>query len=296
MSSEIQVARDGIRIWAQALGADEAPSFLLLAGNGCSATYWPDAFCLPLVDAGFRVIRFDWRDTGASTHRPFDEHPYDVDDLAEDALAVADAFGAARIHLVGLSMGGFIAQRMAIDHPERAMSLTSMLSTSDYAVMLHTFCGGDPPTSRLPAPKKEWLDALGRLPPNLSLPELLVESWRLASGPRATFEPEYWRDLVESATRRGDDTLAGDAHRKASLRSTRKNLLPELAHAKVPALFLGGSEDPIFPPGHAEASANAMGAARSVILDGLGHALSPAYMARLVEEILAHVRSAAGQA
>jgi len=288
---EQQVPRAGIRISVQSLGVQSAPPLLLLAGNGCSSVYWPDRFCAPLVDAGFRVLRFDYRDTGDSTHRAFDENPYDLDDLAQDVLCILEAFDVPRVHLVGLSMGGFLAQRLAIDCPERVLTLTSLLSTSDYAAMLHPFSGGEPPTSNLPPPSARWLAELAQLPGDLSHTDLLVESWRLASGSKADFDPIYWRQLLGDAARRGDDSLAGDAHRSACLRSARLNLLSELPKLSVPSLFIGGSEDPIFPPGHAEASATATPGGRALQVEGLGHALEPSFFSELANAIVQNARA-----
>ncbi len=287
---ETQVERAGIRLRAQSLGAGDAATVLLLAGNGCSAVYWPDAFCGRIVEAGFRVVRFDYRDTGASTRRAFEQHPYDLDDLADDVRSIIDALQLNRVHLVGLSMGGFLAQRIALDSPQKVASLTSMLSTSDYGVMLHTFYGGEAPASGLPAPSAEWLAALWRIPPGLSPTELLIESWRLANGQRAPFDRNYWKELVESAAALGDDLPAGEAHRQACLRSPRKNLLGELRRLTVPALFIGGTGDPIFPPGHAEASAAAAPGGRALSVEGLGHALNPEFFPRLTSAIIEHAR------
>lgn len=290
-SAKKTVGHAGLALAAEALGEASAPTVLLLAGNGCSAVYWPDAFCSELVAEGLRVIRYDYRDTGASTHRAFVAEPYDLEDLAGDAWAIADAFGAREVHLVGLSPGGFLAQRMTLAEPGRVRTLTSLLSTSDYATMLHAFSGAPAPTSNLPPPSSEWLAALGRLSPDLSLHELLLESWRLASGLRGSFDRAYWDELLTRAAAAGADAPAGEYHRQASLRSARHNLLSELAACDVPALFIGGSEDPIFPVGHAEASAEAARNGRAVMIDGLGHALSPEFFGRIAGEIGAHIRS-----
>ncbi|RKG90052.1 alpha/beta fold hydrolase [Corallococcus terminator] len=287
---EQHIDRGDVRIAYQVLGARQAPPVLLLAGNGCGASYWPDAFCAPLLQAGLGVIRFDYRDTGASTHRAFEAHPYNLDDLSGDVLAILDALEVERAHLVGLSMGGFLAQRLALRTPRRVASLTSMLSTPDYGVMLHTFCGSEAPTSGLPPPSAEWLAELGRLPPDLSPSELLSESWRLANGSRAPFDAAYWRDLVATAAARGDDTSAGDFHRQACLRSSQKDQLQALRRLAVPALFIGGSEDPIFPPGHAAAAADVSGGT-ALLIDGMGHALNPAWFDVLTAAILAHVQA-----
>lgn len=288
--SDRHLDRDGVRITYQVLGRQDAPALVLLAGNGCSSSYWPDAFCEPLLQAGLRVIRFDYRDTGASTHREFDAHPYDLDDVGADVLAILDALGVEWAHWVGLSMGGFITQRMAIQEPRRVASLTTLLSTPDYGVMLHTFCGGPAPTSSLPPPSQEWLKALGSLPPTLTPEAFLSENWRLANGARAPFDAAYWRDLGAVAAARGDDSQAGDTHRKASLRTPRKDLLEALRQVSAPALFIGGSEDPIFPPGHAEAAARAVPGGKALMIDGMGHALNPAFFDVLTTTLVAHVQ------
>jgi pimeloyl-ACP methyl ester carboxylesterase len=282
--------RGDLRLAYDVLGPASGQPVLLLAGNGCSSVYWPEAFCASLVVEGLRVIRLDARDTGASTHRSFDAHPYDLDDLALDALELLGHLGVARAHVVGLSMGGFIALRMALRAPHLVSSLTSLLSTPDYAVMLHSFCGGEPPTSDLPPPSAAWMQALARLPQDLTQAELGVESWRLANGARAPFDEAYWRALGEQAAARGDDAETGTVHRQASQRTPRKNLLGELPSLGLPALFISGSEDPIFHPRHAEAAA-AAAHGRALCIDGLGHALNPCFFTPLAEAILAHVAS-----
>lgn len=290
---QIVVRRAELQLFSESFGPDAAPAILLLAGNGCSATYWPAEFLEPLVAAGFRVIRFDYRDTGASTHRPYKNLPYTLEDLVADALAIADAHGAPQFHAVGLSLGGFLAQRLALDHGARLLSLTALMSTSDYSTLLHTFSGGEAPTSGLPAPSQTWMAALGQLPPTLSPEDAVVESWVLATASPA--DRAYWRSLVQAAAARGNDAAAGEAHRDASLASGRNNLLGELAHCQVPTLFIGGSLDPIFPPGHAEASAKATPNGRWLQLDGLGHGLSPAFIARIAAEVVAHATSVASR-
>ncbi|WPB80002.1 alpha/beta hydrolase [Archangium violaceum] len=280
--------REGRDLWFGTRGNSAHPPLLLLMGNGCGASFWPEPFCDLLAQGGRRVIRFDYRGTGLSSHEDFDQDPYDLDDLARDALGLLEHLKVERAHLVGLSMGGFIAQRLALRHPERVRSLTSMMSTPDYAVMLHTFIGGEPPTSSLPPPRADWMRALGQLPRDLSPREFLVENWRLANGARAPFDPDYWRELQALAERRGDSPRAGDDHRRAAERTPHKNLLPELPRLTPPSLFIQGSEDPIFPPAHAEAAANAAPRGRLLVVEGMGHALNPCFFPLLTQALLEH--------
>ncbi len=280
--------RNRLHLWFGARGEPTHPPLLLLMGNGCGASFWPEPFCELLAQGGRRVIRFDYRDTGLSSDGDFSQAPYDLDDLAEDALAILDHLEVERAHLVGLSMGGFIAQRLALHRPERVRSLTSMMSTPDYAVMLHTFSGGEAPTSALPPPRAEWMAALGRLPVQASALELAVENWRLANGSRAPFDASYWRELQGQAAERGDHPQVGHHHRSAAERTARKNLLPLLPRLSVPSLFIQGSEDPIFPPAHAESAAKAAPGGRLLVVEGMGHALNPHFFPLLTQAILQH--------
>jgi pimeloyl-ACP methyl ester carboxylesterase len=268
--------RGEVRVAFEVFG--DGDPVLLLAGNGCSSAYWPDEFCALL---GARVVRYDYRDTGASTHGTH----YDLDELAADALAVLDAADVEHAHLVGLSMGGFLAQRLALRHPDRVRTLTSMLSTPDYSVMLRAFSGGPAPTSRLPPPSSAWLAALAQIPADA---DLLLESWRLAHGSRAPFDEAFWKALF---ARTRADLPAGELHRQACLRARDLDLLPLLPELRVPALFLAGSEDPIFPIGHATAAAAAAPGARCVTIDGMGHALGPAHFAPVAAAIVDHMRA-----
>lgn len=148
----MKIKANGLELEVEDSGADgtqaERPVVLLISGLGLQLTDWPPALVQGLQDAGFRVVRFDNRDAGLSTHldalgvpnllwvglqhrlglkpRP----PYTLEDMARDALGVLDALGIARAHVVGMSMGGMIAQRVALLAPERVLSLTSIMSSS----------------------------------------------------------------------------------------------------------------------------------------------------------------------
>ena len=138
-----KVGPAGIDIAYQRLGNPDVPVVLLIVGIGAQSIHWPDAFCHALVDGGLQVIRFDNRDVGLSTHltdSPPADLPavlgdlssvsYTLSDMAADAVGLLDALGLEKAHVVGASMGGAIAQTMAIEHADRVGSLTSMMSTT----------------------------------------------------------------------------------------------------------------------------------------------------------------------
>lgn len=142
-----KVGPAGIDIAYQRLGNPDGPVALLIMGVAAQLIHWPDAFCRALADTGLAVIRFDNRDAGLSTHMTDAPPPdlpaalagdlssvsYTLSDMAADAVGLLDFLGVGKAHIVGASMGGAIAQTMAIEHPERVRSLTSMMSTTGNA-------------------------------------------------------------------------------------------------------------------------------------------------------------------
>src|ERR1700739_2756539 len=120
-------ARNGdVEIEYESFGDGQPETILLVNGLGSQMTRWPEAFCEKLVAKGYRAIRFDNRDTGLST---WPKEAYTLKDMANDGMGGLDAAGVARAHVAGVSMGGMIVQRMALDHPDRVLSMTSIMST-----------------------------------------------------------------------------------------------------------------------------------------------------------------------
>ena len=119
----------GAEIEYEVFGPAGAETIAVINGLGSQMTRWPEAFCQRLVAKGFRVVRMDNRDTGLSTwFQPGDT--YSLEDMAGDVVGVLDAIGAPGAHIVGVSMGGMIAQMVAIEHPDRTLSLTSIMSNT----------------------------------------------------------------------------------------------------------------------------------------------------------------------
>ena len=129
MSDEELIEINGVTICVATFGSPEDPPVLLIQGNGGSMLWWEDEFCTRLASAGRFVIRYDHRDTGRSVTYPPGEPGYVFTDLVEDAAGVLDVTGVDQAHVVGISMGGAIAQLLALDHPDRVASLT-LISTS----------------------------------------------------------------------------------------------------------------------------------------------------------------------
>ncbi len=273
------------------------PAVLLIMGLGMQLVAWPQTLVDALVDAGFRVIRMDNRDIGLSQH--FDQlgkpnllwagikyrlglrtrPPYTLEDMANDALGVLDALGVARAHVVGASMGGMVAQRVAIAAPSRVLSLTSIMSSSG--------ARGLPQTS--PELTRVLLQR-----PDSSEPEAVVDHYvRLfkAIGSPGFPTPEFdmreriMRGVVRSyhpgGTQRQMLAIIADITRAA-----------QLSRITSPTLVLHGRADPLVPYAHGEDTARRIAGAQLVGFDGMGHDLPPEPVAQMLDVMIPHMQAA----
>ncbi|GAA0493365.1 alpha/beta hydrolase [Streptomyces olivaceiscleroticus] len=278
----------GVRLWAEQRGAADAPALLLIMGAQASGLGWPDELVDALA-AHHRVIRYDHRDTGRSPWA-FDERPYRITDLAEDAIGVLDGLDVARAHIVGMSLGGMLAQLLIADHPDRVSSATLIgtcaLSTTDHVRP----DGARVPVAELPgiAPEilEEWAKPVEDLGPEAEL-DRRVAHWRLLSGGGIPFDAEYFRALerrIIAHTGRYDTNGAhGRADDSGMLRTA------ELAGTEVPTLVVRATAEPVFPPPHADHLAQVIGHdTRIVEIPGMGHALPREVLGPLADAILEH--------
>jgi pimeloyl-ACP methyl ester carboxylesterase len=256
---------DGVRLCFQAVGPDDAPVVLLLAGAASSMDWWPVDLCLAVAAQGYRVVRYDHRDTGRSTTSPRGAPDYTGRDLAEDPLRVLDALGVTAAHLVGLSMGGGIAQELAIDHPHRVASLTLVATTRAVAA---------PEDAPLAPPSDELSGLWSGDGPDPDDPDALVEALvavdRALTG-RGWFDAERTRAVARRAVARSRDAGAGDNHLQAPAGEPLRGTLDDVA---APTLVVHGALDPLFP-GHGAALADTIPGARLLVLDGVGHQVPP---------------------
>jgi pimeloyl-ACP methyl ester carboxylesterase len=299
MSGDRMVDVNGVRLCLETLGEPRDPAVLLIGGAGSSMDWWEDGFCARLA-AGLRlVIRYDSRDTGRSTSYPPGAPPYAVADLAADAVGLLDQLDVARAHLVGISMGGAIGQRLAIEHADRVASLT-LIATSPAGP-------GGPANPDLPPmsdqlraflaqdrPAPDWTDRAAVI-------DHIVQGQRPFAGPHG-FDEAHLRDLVGRIVDRTTDIQASLTNHW--LVDSGEPVRPRLGEITAPTLVIHGTEDPLFPYGHAEALAREIPAARLLRLQGVGHQMPPpAAWDVVVPAILEHTsagwdaqrRSARGQ-
>ncbi|MGW7097372.1 alpha/beta fold hydrolase [Streptomyces sp. NPDC054874] len=286
MERFVEVA-PGVRLWAEEHGAPDAPALLLVMGAQASGLGWPDAL-VELLAARHRVIRYDHRDTGRSTWA-FDERPYPLTALAEDAVAVLDAFGVERAHIVGMSLGGMLAQLLIADHPERLLTATvcgtRALSSAPYTAP----DGTRVPPEQLPGVAPDLLELWARpvedRGPEAEL-ERRVEHWRALGGGVIPFDADRTRALERRIIEHTGHHRAGSAHARADYSGMDRT--EQLAMTQVPALVVSALAEPVFPPPHPEHLAQAIRGARLVEIPGMGHALPHEVHSPLAAAILEH--------
>jgi len=295
----MQVKANHIDIEVEDTGADGSqaarPAVLLIMGLGMQLIEWPQALVQSLVDAGYRVIRFDNRDIGLSQH--FDalgapnvfwtamklrlgvpvRPPYSLRDMALDAVGVLDALGLQKAHVVGASMGGMIAQRVALAAPERVLSLTSIMSSSG--------------ARKLPPPRQDVLRMMLRRPLNPDhdvLVEHAVKLLQAIGSPGFPRPDAEIRDSVTEAMQRSFHPV-GTLRQMVAVGADVTRAL-ELANARTPTLVLHGRADPLVPYACGEDTARRIQGARLVGIDGMGHDLPPGVVERLLAEMLPHLQ------
>jgi pimeloyl-ACP methyl ester carboxylesterase len=272
---------DGIVLCAQTFGDPSDPSMLLIGGSEASMDWWDAEFCARLAAGGRYVIRYDTRDTGRSTTFPPGRPGYSGDALIGDAIGVLDAFGIATAHVVGMSMGGGIAQHLAVRHAERVRSLT----------LISTTPGGPagPAQADLPpmSPKLAQQFAAGDPAPDWTDPDAVVAYYiagEHAFAGNIAVDEDWVREVVGRAWDRSPSMASAQNHWQLDGEAIRDRL----GEISAPTLVLHGTADPLLPYPHGEALAREIPGARLVPLTGMGHQMPPRQLWEVViPEILA---------
>jgi pimeloyl-ACP methyl ester carboxylesterase len=259
---------DDIVVCAQTFGDPGAPAVLLIGGAEASMDWWDAEFCERLAAGGRYVIRYDTRDTGRSTTYPPGNPTYSGDALITDPIGLLDALGIPVAHIVGISMGGGIAQHLAVKHSARVASL-ALISTSP---------GGpaDPGRQDLPPMSRELeqMFAQGGEAPDWADRDAVIAYYTAGEHDFAGDIPvdeEWVRSVVGRAWDRSPSMASAQNHWQLGGASIR-NRLGEIS---APTVVLHGTADPLFPYGHAEALAREIPGARLVALPGMGHQMPP---------------------
>jgi pimeloyl-ACP methyl ester carboxylesterase len=270
------------KIISEAFGDPAKPPLLLIMGAMASMLWWPEALCRQLADADLFVIRYDNRDTGRSTKYPPGEPPYTFDDMADDAMRVLDDHGIAQAHVAGMSMGGMIAQLVALKHASRVASLTVISSsplgtdtshlpqTSDTYIK-HSAEGAD----------VDWSD-------RGQVIDFIVRDAQAIASTAHPFDEARMRVFVERDYDRSGGFLSATNHFMLGGSDAWKGRLHEMV---APLLVIHGTADPLFPVEHGEALAGAVAGAKIVRIEGGGHDLHPDDWTVISAAIVAHTQA-----
>ncbi len=278
---------NGIEIEYESFGREGDPVILLVMGLGAQLTLWPDALCEKLAARGFRVIRYDNRDVGLSTKLDAAGVPemadifsgaakpaYTLDDMAADGAALLDALGIERAHIVGASMGGMIAQLFAANHPEKTLSLTSIMSTT-----------GNP---AVPPATPEAMAALTtRLPADASIEAMIDNSVKTLTvigspahdyntpGERAKLKRSIERSIYPAGFARQMAAIVANGDRRSKLKSVT-----------APTSVIHGEVDPLVNLAGGEDTAASIKGAELIVIPGMGHDLPPFVLDQVRDAIL----------
>lgn len=276
------ISHNGVRLFSESFGTPNDPPILLIMGAMASAVWWAEDFCCQLAALSRYVIRYDHRDTGRSTsYKPGHIH-YSVEDLADDAFCVLDGYGIQSAHLVGMSLGGFLVQLMALKHPQRVKSLT-LIASEPLAESDPTMPGVDPSVLEYHA-KASKLDWANRE----AVIDYQIGAWRLISGSAHPFDESAIRELAGADFDRTPNPVTTFNHALLQGGEQWFNRLHEIA---VPTLVIHGTEDPVLPYAHSLALQAEIQKAELLSLPGTGHELHRGDWSVILESIEAHTVS-----
>ncbi len=286
--------RDDLQIAYDVRGA--GPPMLLLSGVGLARCMWDDELCDTLAQSGFTVVRMDNRDTGESTRfkalgmppvktqllRSFlglsVRAPYRLEDMGADGFGLMSHLGYERFHVVGASMGGMIAQTMALDHPERLLSLTSMISTP----------GGRRYAMASPRALVELFKPLAKEP--RAQVEQLVKVMRLFAGNVLPFEEDNVRRFAEAQVA-SEPSPSGSARQMVAILESSGRRRARLPTITTPTLVVHGTVDPLLPLSGGKATARLIPGAELLVVTGMGHILPHAKYPLILGTLARHAHA-----
>jgi len=267
----------GVDLYFESFGEEGAPPFVLVMGLGAQLLGWDEGFCSLLASRGYRVTRFDNRDVGLSS-RCAGRSPYALEDMADDVAGLLDALGAPSAHVAGCSMGGMIAQLLAVRHPARVRSLASIMSSTGA------------PGVGWPRADAMWVLMQPAPAERPAFIEHMLRVMRFIGSPAHPLDEEAARRRIAQGFDRGHEP-AGVA-RQARAVISQRDRTASLADVRAPTVVIHGEADVLVRPDGGEATARAIPGARYVSVPGMGHDLPPALWPMLVDALDSNARRA----
>lgn len=269
-----------IELYTESFGSEDNPMVLLMAGATVSMLFWDAEFCQRLADKGFYVIRYDNRDVGKSTFYEPSTAPYDIVDFTDDAISILDGYECDKAHLVGMSLGGLIAQIAAINYPARVQSLT-LMSTGPWG-------DSDPTIPEMDSRILEFHSKAGSVDWSNedSVANYLIEGAKLISG-RKPFDRNRSEQMIRAEFKRANNYLSMFNH--ASIQGGKKyyNRLDEITK---PTLIIHGTDDQIWNYKHTRVLLDKIKDSELIPLDSTGHQLHFEDWETIINGITNHIK------
>jgi pimeloyl-ACP methyl ester carboxylesterase len=270
--------KDGLKIFTESIGDIKNPAIILIMGAMNQSIFWYDSFCKLLADNNFFVIRYDHRDTGFSSVVNYIVHPYNLENLTNDVIEILDGYNISKAHIVGISMGGFIAQLLAVNHKERIKTLTLISTTSDHRPYMDAVLGNFNNKYELPYPDKKFVEYIEKNKNNISVNNenfrnSQIEGWKIMFGNNLSqIDLEELIRLIDLSNKRNKNKLSPFNHGLAVSKSKERNKI--IQNIKIPTLILHGENDSCFPVEHGQFLNKNIPNSKLEIIKGMGHMFS----------------------
>lgn len=286
---ELFITDDSFELCIHTFGDKSNPAVILIAGAAGQSILWDKNLCHNIANSGYFVIRFDNRDTGKSSAIIYEENPYTLKNLAEDIIFILNKFDIKKSHIVGMSMGGYVAQVLSILFPERILSLTFIMSTINSLSLR-----GIRKVNNLPSQNADVVKKIAYIyqTPRINLEDKiksLTDIWQLFNGTSSKFPYDEFHELARESYSRAKSKNAVRNHRLAILNSAadRSELLKNIS---IPTLIIHGEADPIIHVNHAYYAKQIMPRSELIIIEKMGHILSSLFTNQIENELLEHFR------
>ncbi len=276
MTSKL-IESGNVSLHTEAVGDPSNPAIVLVMGAMSSGVWWPEDFCRALAARERYVVRYDHRDTGRSTSYTPGEPAYTVEDLGDDVVRVLNGYGIDQAHLVGMSLGGYLSQLVALKNPDRVRTIT-LIASERLASADPAMPGMDPAILEYHAGDLDWTD-------RDAVVNYQVGAWRLLSGSAHPFDDEAIRTMAGADFERTPSLLTPFNHARLSEAEGWLGRLDEIA---IPVLIIHGTEDPVLPYAHALALDADLPRSTLLTLEGTGHELHRADWPTILDAIEKH--------
>ncbi|MFB5267532.1 alpha/beta fold hydrolase [Paenibacillus enshidis] len=267
---------NGVNICCESFGNQADPAVLLIMGAQSSMVWWEKEFCQHIAEAGRFVIRYDNRDVGRSTTYTLGHPGYTFEDMADDAMGVLDAFGVDKAHIAGMSMGGLLAQILALRHPGRILTAT-LISSSNFA-------------PDLPPMEEKVMNFFANVGTinwanEQEVVDFIVARGKICAGTRHPYDENRIRRLATEEVQRSSSLESMNNHGMVMGGEAYLARTDEIA---VPTLVIHGTEDPVIPYVHATSLVKTIPGARLLTLPGTGHELHYQDWDTIIEAMVEH--------